>query len=113
MTTTTRPQLATHVTTLGVTDPDAIATFLQGVPLDAAFWRRVHHRCAHCQELGATAHGALWRVSLEVDCQDLYYLHCGCLAPYKMAHGLRSVEGRRPLVGARMRRGPEEVSHPQ
>jgi len=27
---------------------------------------------------------------------DLYYLHSGCLAPYKVAHGLRSVEGRIP-----------------
>jgi len=111
-TATDRPQLATPIT-LGVTDPDAIATFLRGVPLDAAFWRRFRYQCSHCHEHGTTVCGALWRVSLEPDCQDLYYLHCGCLAPYKIAHGLRSVEGRRPLASARMRRGPEEVSPPQ
>jgi len=84
--------------TLGVTDPDAIAVFLRGIPLDAAFWRRFHHRCDHCQETGTTASGALWRVSLADDCTELYYLHSHCLSAYKRAHGLRSVEGRLPLA---------------
>ncbi len=84
--------------TLGVTDPDAIATFLRGVPLDAAFWRRFHYQCDHCQETGTTACGALWRVSLADDCTDLYYLHTRCLSAYRRAQGLRSVEGRLPLT---------------
>jgi len=54
------------------------------------------HVCAHCHHIGTTATGALWRVSPSPDCRDLYYLHSGCLAPYKAAHGLRSVEGRIP-----------------
>ncbi len=95
MTTTERPQTTAPVT-LGVTDPAAIAAFLRGVPLDAAFWRRFHHRCDHCQETGTTVCGALWRVSLADDCTDLYYLHSRCLPSYKAAHGLRSVEGRQP-----------------
>jgi len=60
------------------------------VPLSAA------HACAHCHEVGTTATGALGRTSLCAECPDLYYLHSGCLAPYKVAHGLRSVEGRIP-----------------
>jgi len=83
--------------TLGVTDPDAIAVFLRGVPLDAAFWRRFQYPCDHCQETGTTACGALWRVSLANDCTELYYLHSRCLLPYKAAHTLQSVEGRLPL----------------
>ncbi len=101
MTTTERPQFATPVTlTLGVTNPnpDAIATFLKGVPLDAAFWRRFRYQCDHCQETGTTACGALWRTSLADDCTDLYYLHSRCLSVYRRVHGLRSVEGRLPLV---------------
>jgi len=88
----------THITR-GVTDPDAIAAFLRpGVPLDDAFWRRLHHRCDHCLKAGTTVCGALWRVSLQAECQALYYLHSACLPAYKRAHGLRSVEGRVPLV---------------
>ena len=85
-------------TTVPLTGPDRqdAAAFLRGVPLDDAFWRRFRYQCSHCHEHGTTVCGALWRVSLEADCQDLYYLHCGCLAPYKVAHGLRSVEGRLP-----------------
>ncbi len=97
MTTTARPQTTAPVTTLGVTDPAAIATFLKGVPLDDAFWRRVHHRCDHCHVTGTTAVGALWRISLADDCQELYYLHTRCLRAHKAAHGLQSVEGRIPL----------------
>ncbi len=83
---------------LGGTDPDAIAAFLRpGLSCDDAFWRRVHHRCDHCQETGTTASGALWRVSLADDCTQLYYLHSQCLTPYKAAHSLQSVEGRLPL----------------
>jgi len=89
---------ATTPVTLGVTDPDAIAAFLKGVPLDDAFWRRFHHRCDHCQETGTTACGALWRVSLADDCTQLYYLHTRCLSAYKCARGLRGVEGRLPLA---------------
>jgi len=55
--------------------------------------------CAHCQQLGTTATGALWRISRLVGCDDLYYLHAACLAPYKAAHNLRSVEGRIPRAG--------------
>ncbi len=84
--------------TLGVTDPDAIATFLKGVPLDAAFWRRVRYTCDYCREHGTTASGALWRTGQGDDCTDLYYLHSHCLPSYKRAHGLRSVEGRLPLT---------------
>ncbi len=50
--------------------------------------------CAHCDQFGTTVAGALWRASLAPDCDDLYFLHTSCLAPYKVAHGLRSVEGR-------------------
>jgi len=52
--------------------------------------------CAHCDQIGTTVAGALWRVSLRADDDDLYFLHTSCLAPYKVAHGLRSVEGRIP-----------------
>jgi len=55
--------------------------------------------CVHCSHLGTTATGALWRVSRLVGRDDLYYLHATCLAPYKVAHGLRSVEGRIPRAG--------------
>jgi len=55
--------------------------------------------CVHCQQLGTTATGALWRVSRLVGRDDLYYLHGACLAPYKAAHTLRSVEGRIPHAG--------------
>ncbi len=56
----------------------------------------VVHKCAYCHQLDTTAHGALWRVSPLAACSTLYYLHTACLAPYKVAHGLRSVEGRIP-----------------
>jgi len=62
----------------------------------------VVHVCDHCQTAGTTVCGALWRVSPATShaaCTDLYYLHTHCLAPYKAAHGLRSVEGRLPRVG--------------
>ncbi len=55
--------------------------------------------CVHCSQLGTTATGALWRVSRLVGRDDLYYLHAACLAPYKGAHTLRSVEGRIPRAG--------------
>ncbi len=98
MTTTARPQPTTPVT-LGVTDPDAIATFLRpGVPCDDAFWRRVHYECDHCHSHGTTVCGALWRVSLSDDCTELYYLHTRCLTPYKQHHELKTVEGRVPLA---------------
>jgi len=61
------------------------------------------HTCAHCQETGTTFSGALWRASLAPDCTGLYFLHSACLAPYKAAHGLRSVEGWLPLTHARTR----------
>ena len=54
--------------------------------------------CVHCSHLGTTATGALWRVSRLVGRDDLYFLHVGCLALYKAAHGLRSVEGRIPCA---------------
>jgi cytochrome c553 len=54
----------------------------------------VVHACAHCHQLDTTAHGALWRVSPLAACSTIYYLHTACLAPYKAAHRLRSVEGR-------------------
>jgi len=82
-----------------VANPDAIAAFLKGVPLDDAFWRRVHHQCDHCHERGATVCGGLWRVSLADDCTELYYLHSHyCLSAYKQRHGLKSVEGRVALA---------------
>lgn len=56
----------------------------------------VVHKCAYCHQLDTTAAGALWRVSPIAACASLYYLHSQCLAPYKAAHGLRSVEGRIP-----------------
>jgi len=59
--------------------------------------------CAHCHEAGTTVCGALWRVSLKPGCGDLYYLHGHCLDPYKVARGLRSVEGRLPLADTRAR----------
>ncbi len=93
MTTIDRPQSATSVT-LGVTDPDAIAAFLRGVPLDDAFWRRFRYQCDHCQRWDTTASGALWRTRQG---DELYYLHARCLSAYKRRHGLRSVEGRLPL----------------
>ncbi len=55
--------------------------------------------CVHCTHLGTTATGALWRVSRLVGRDDLYYLHVACLAPYKVTHNLRSVEGRLPRAG--------------
>ena len=69
--------------------------------------------CVHCNTPGTTRCGALWRVSLADECQDLYYLHTGCLRDFKAAQGLRSVEGRQPLAGARARRGPKEVVLPR
>jgi len=59
--------------------------------------------CAHCHEAGTTVCGALWRVSLKPERGDLYYLHGRCLDPYKVARGLRSVEGRLPLTDTRAR----------
>ncbi len=59
--------------------------------------------CAHCHEAGTTVCGALWRVSLKPGRGDLYYLHSHCLDPYKVARGLRSVEGRLPLMDTRAR----------
>jgi len=93
-------RLTTTPLTLGVTDPDAIAMFLRpGVPLDAAFWRRVRYQCSQCGQWDTTAVGALWRVSLADDCRELYFLHSRrCLASYKTLHSLRSVEGRVPLA---------------
>jgi hypothetical protein len=60
-------------------------------------------RCDHCREPGTTAQGGLWKTSLEPHA-SLYYLHSGCVAPYKAARGLRSVEGRIPAA-ATARRG--------
>ena len=60
--------------------------------------------CAHCHTPGTTVCGALWRVSLKPGRGDLYYLHGHCLDPYKVARGLRSVEGRLPLTDTRARR---------
>jgi len=59
--------------------------------------------CAHCHEAGTTVYGALWRVSLKPGRGDLYYLHGHCLDPYKVARGLRSVEGRLPRADTRAR----------
>jgi len=59
--------------------------------------------CAHCHQPGTTVCGALWRVSLKPGRGDLYYLHGHCLDPYKVARGLRSVEGRLPLTDTRAR----------
>jgi len=56
------------------------------------------YTCAHCQMGGTTVAGALWRVSSCAACDQLFYLHTACLQPYKIAHGLRSVEGRVPLT---------------
>lgn len=61
------------------------------------------HTCAHCHEAGTTVCGALWRVSLKPGHGDLYYLHGHCLDPYKVARGLRSVEGRLPRADTRAR----------
>jgi len=80
--------------TLGVTDPDAIAAFLKGVPCDDAFWRRFRYQCDHCRRWDTTAVGALWRTGQG---DELYYLHARCLPSYKRRHALRSVEGRLPL----------------
>ncbi len=63
----------------------------------------VWHTCAHCHEAGTTVCGALWRVSLKPGRGDLYYLHGHCLDPYKVARGLRSVEGRLPRADTRAR----------
>lgn len=60
-------------------------------------------RCDHCRESGTTTHGSLWKTALDPHA-TLYYLHSGCLAPYKAAHSLRSVEGRIPTA-ATTRRG--------
>jgi len=60
--------------------------------------------CAHCHQPGTTVCGALWRVSPATShaaCDALYFLHSRCLAPYKTAHGLRSVEGRVPHISRR------------
>ncbi len=54
--------------------------------------------CGHCQTEGTTWRGALWRVAPSPAPGALYYLHTRCLDPYKVAHGLRSVEGRVPLT---------------
>jgi len=54
--------------------------------------------CGHCQTAGTTACGALWRAAPPPEPGALYYLHTRCLDPYKVAHGLRSVEGRVPLT---------------
>jgi len=59
--------------------------------------------CAHCHEAGTTVYGALWRVSLKPGRGDLCYLHGHCLDPYKVARGLRSVEGRLPRADTRPR----------
>ena len=59
--------------------------------------------CAHCHEAGTTVCGALWPVSLKPGRGDLYYLHSHCLDPYKVARGLRSVEGRLPRADTRAR----------
>ena len=59
--------------------------------------------CAHCHQPGTTVCGALWRVSLKPGRGDLYYLHGHCLDPYKVARGLRSVEGRLPRADTRAR----------
>ena len=56
----------------------------------------VVHKCAYCHQLDTTAAGALWRVSPLAACATLYFLHSQCLAPYKAAYDLRSVEGRIP-----------------
>ncbi len=53
--------------------------------------------CDHCTTPGATSEGALWKTSSDPHA-SLYYLHSRCLQPYKLKHGLRSVEGRRPLA---------------
>lgn len=57
-------------------------------------------RCDHCREAGTTALGGLWKTSLDPHA-SLYYLHSGCVGPYKAARGLRSVEGRIPAVKTR------------
>jgi len=58
--------------------------------------------CEYCSETGTTIDGALWRTTLDTP-YALFYLHSACLAPYKAAHSLRSVEGRLPLTHARTR----------
>ncbi len=83
--------------------PPAVVEFLLLTEQDrqalaAARRVMVSYPCAHCGTFSTTASGALWRVSLADDCTDLYYLCCGCVKPYKRAHGLRSVEGRVPLT---------------
>ena len=57
---------------------------------------RPPHTCAHCRQFGTTACGALWRESPHAESEGLYYLHSRCVAPYKVAYGLWSVEGRIP-----------------
>ncbi len=81
--------------TLSVTHPGAVATFLRGVPLDDAFWRRVRYQCSHCGDTGTTVVGGLWRTGQG---DELYYLHSHCLSAYKALHSLQSAEGRVPLV---------------
>jgi len=54
--------------------------------------------CDHCHEQGTTAGGGLWKTASDAHA-TLYYLHSACLLPYKARHGLRSVEGRLPLLG--------------
>jgi len=71
------------------------------VPCPVPTQTPVVHVCAHCRHSGTLTRGALWRVSLLPDCDALYFLHSRCLAPYKTAHGLRSVEGRVPHISRR------------
>ncbi len=59
------------------------------------------HTCDYCGALGTTASGGLWRVSPGAGDDRLYFLHSGCVRPYKVAHGLQSVEGCRPRAGTR------------
>ncbi len=87
MTTTARA----HVTE-AAGDGQARTAFLKGQPVGRAFTVTFLYQCAHCHRRGTTAAGALWRTGQSDDA--LYYLHSRCLASYKVARGLRSVEGR-------------------
>ena len=59
--------------------------------------------CDYCHEQGTTAGGGLWKTTSHAHA-TLYYLHSACLLPYKARHGLRSVEGRLPIVDSKRRK---------
>ncbi len=95
---TMRTTARAHVTE-AADDGLARTAFLKGQPVGRAFTVTFLYPCAHCHRRGTTAAGALWRTGQS---DELYYLHSRCLASYKVACGLRSVEGRvaRTAAGA-------------